>query len=268
MSTTQRGTSRDRDKPSDDRALTDRQQRFVDEYLIDLNATKAAERAGYSAKTAQEQSSRLLSKPHVQAAIAEAKARRAARVEIDQDRIVRELWNVLTADANGLIEYRRTCCRYCYGEGFRFQRTAGEMERAKVEHRAFVLKAKQDGIKLTVEEQTFDHQGGIGFDPRKEPVEECPECFGEGEGDVFVKDTRNLSPELRSLYAGVKRTKEGIEVKMHDKQGFVQLLMRHAGMLNDKLKLQGDPENPLKLLLQQVQGSALKPTAQPGDDDE
>ena len=41
--------------------LTPRQARFVDEYLIDLNATQAAIRAGYSAKTAQPQSSRLLS---------------------------------------------------------------------------------------------------------------------------------------------------------------------------------------------------------------
>ncbi|AEZ50846.1 terminase small subunit [Burkholderia phage DC1] len=265
MSTDQKATSQSRHGAAE---ITPKQQAFVDEYLIDLNATKAAIRAGYSPKTAQEQSSRLLSKPHVQAAIAEAKARRAERTEIDQDRIVRELWNVLTADANGLIEYRRTCCRYCYGKDHRFQRTAGEMERAKIEHRAFVLKCKQEGVKLTVAEQTFDEQGGIGYDPRKPPVDDCPECFGEGYGDVFVKDTRNLSPELRSLYAGVKRTKEGIEVKMHDKQGFVQLLMRHAGMLNDKLKLQGDPENPIALLLKQVQGSALKPTAQPDDDEE
>ena len=268
MSTSNPKNSPTRDRSRANEQLTDRQQRFVDEYLIDLHATKAAERAGYSPKTAQEQSSRLLSKPHVQAPITEAKARRAARVEIDQDRVVLELMNIVFADANGLVEYRRTCCRHCYGKDHRYQRTAGEMERAKVEHRAFVLKCKQEGVKLTVAEQSFDEQGGIGFDPRKAPVDECPECFGEGWGDVFVKDTRNLPPELRSLYSGVKRTKEGIEVKMHDKQGFAQLLMRHAGMLNDKLKLQGDKENPLTLLLAQMQGSALKPTANPSDDEE
>ncbi|CAB3972282.1 terminase small subunit [Burkholderia aenigmatica] len=250
------------------RPLQAKMQRFVDEYLVDLNATQAAIRAGYAERSAQEQASRLLARPDVANAVQEAKARRAARVEINQDRVVLELMNVVFADSNGLVEFRRTCCRYCYGKNYRFQRTAGEMERAKVEHRAFVIKSKQEGIKLTVAEQTFDEQGGIGYDPRKPPLEECPECFGEGFGDVFVKDTRNLPPELRSLYAGVKRTKEGIEVKTHDKQGFMQLLMRHAGMLNDKLKLQGDAENPLKLLLMQMQGSALKPTATPGDDDD
>ena len=93
----------------------------------------------------------------------------------------------------------------------------------------------------------FDEQGGIGYDPRKEPSLECPECFGEGTGEVFLQDTRTLSPEARSLYAGVKRTKEGIEVMMHSKQNATQLLMRHLGMLNDKVKLQGDPENPVEV---------------------
>ena len=56
--------------------LTPRQARFVDEYLIDLNATQAAIRAGYSAKTAQPQSSRLLSKVIVRAAIVDGKTER------------------------------------------------------------------------------------------------------------------------------------------------------------------------------------------------
>lgn len=245
--------------------LTPKQEEFVQQYLIDLNGTQAAIRAGYSPKTAQEQASRLLSNSLVQAAVAKAKEKRVQRLEIDQDRVVLELWNVLTADANGLVEYRRTCCRYCYGKDHRYQFTAGEMERAKLEHRAEVLKAKAEGIELSPQEQVFDEMGGIGFDPRKPPLEECPECFGEGHGEVFVKDTRALTPELRSLYAGVKRTKDGLEVKMHDKKGMGELLMRHLGMLNDKMKLQGDPENPLTLLLRQVQGSALKPAEDPSD---
>ena len=56
--------------------LTPRQQRFVDEYLIDLNATQAAIRAGYSPKTAQSQSSRLLSNVMVRAAIIDGMAER------------------------------------------------------------------------------------------------------------------------------------------------------------------------------------------------
>ncbi|KGS94937.1 terminase small subunit [Burkholderia pseudomallei MSHR7498] len=221
--------------------LTAKQQRFVDEYLVDLNASAAARRAGYSEKTARVIADENLTKPDIQAAIASAMKARSARTQIDQDRIVRELWHVLTADANGLVEYRRTCCRYCYGAGHRYQFTAGEMEIARREHAAFVLKAQQDETELPAELLIFNERGGIGFDPRKPPVDDCPECFGEGEGEVFVKDTRDLSPELRSLYAGVKRTKEGLEVKMHDKTAALTLAMRHLGMLNDKLELSKKP---------------------------
>jgi phage terminase small subunit len=47
--------------------------------------------------------------------------------------------------------------------------------------------------------------------------------------------------------------------KITDKKGSLELLMRHMGMLNDKLKLQGDAANPLVLLMQQLRGSAIKP---------
>lgn len=52
--------------------LTDKQQRLVDEYLIDLNATQAAIRAGYSEKTAKEIGSENLTKPNIAKAIEEA----------------------------------------------------------------------------------------------------------------------------------------------------------------------------------------------------
>lgn len=71
--------------------MTPKQQRFIDEYLIDLNATQAAIRAGYSAKTAQEQSSRLLSNVMVAAEISKRQEKLADKYEVTQDRIVREL---------------------------------------------------------------------------------------------------------------------------------------------------------------------------------
>ncbi len=71
--------------------LTDKQRRFVDEYLIDLNGTQAAIRAGYSAKTANEQASRMLANVSIQQAISEAMAERSKRTGVNQDRIVLEL---------------------------------------------------------------------------------------------------------------------------------------------------------------------------------
>ena len=57
--------------------LTRKQQRFVDEYLIDLSATQAAKRAGYSPRTARQQASRLLSNVNIQAAPPHAQVRRS-----------------------------------------------------------------------------------------------------------------------------------------------------------------------------------------------
>jgi phage terminase small subunit len=72
--------------------VTPRQQRFVAEYLIDLNATQAAIRAGYArGKSAEVQGVRLLGNARVSAAIAEAQAARSKRTAITADRVVAEL---------------------------------------------------------------------------------------------------------------------------------------------------------------------------------
>ena len=72
------------------RKLTPKQERFVQEYLIDLNATQAAIRAGYSAKTAEQQGYQLLQKPSVQAAIAARQKEREQRTAVNQQITVEE----------------------------------------------------------------------------------------------------------------------------------------------------------------------------------
>lgn len=71
--------------------ITVKQQRFVEEYLVDLNATQAALRAGYSPHTAKEQAARLLSKANVAAEIEKAIQARSERTRITADRVVWEL---------------------------------------------------------------------------------------------------------------------------------------------------------------------------------
>lgn len=70
--------------------MTPKQQRFVDEYLIDLNATQAAVRAGYSAKTAYSMGQENLSKPEIAHAIANARAAQSERTKIDADYVLRQ----------------------------------------------------------------------------------------------------------------------------------------------------------------------------------
>ena len=72
-------------------ALNERQKLFVAEYLKDLNATQAAIRAGYSAKTAYAIAEKLLRKAEIKQAIQEAMKARSDRTEITQDRVLQEL---------------------------------------------------------------------------------------------------------------------------------------------------------------------------------
>ena len=83
-------------------ALTPKQQRFVAEYLIDLNATQAATRAGYSSKTANEQGARLLANVSVRSALAEAMKARENRTHITQDRVLQELARIAFFDLRKL----------------------------------------------------------------------------------------------------------------------------------------------------------------------
>ncbi len=71
--------------------LTAKQKRFIEEYLIDLNATQAAIRAGYSPHTAKEIGYENLAKPHIRARVEKALAERSRRTGINQDRVIREL---------------------------------------------------------------------------------------------------------------------------------------------------------------------------------
>ena len=71
--------------------LTPKQQRFVDEYLIDLNATQGAIRAGYSPKTAEQQGFQLLKKTSVSEAIEQAQKERQKRTLVTQDDVIRGL---------------------------------------------------------------------------------------------------------------------------------------------------------------------------------
>lgn len=71
--------------------LTDKQKLFVDEYLIDLNATQAAIRAGYSEKTAKDIACENLAKPNIADAIAKAQQERSSRTLISADEVIKGL---------------------------------------------------------------------------------------------------------------------------------------------------------------------------------
>ncbi len=84
--------------------LNAKQQQFVNEYLIDLNATQAAIRAGYSKKNAHVIASRLLSNIKVAQALSAAKADRSDRTKIDADWVLMQLHQVWEADVSDIVD--------------------------------------------------------------------------------------------------------------------------------------------------------------------
>ena len=85
------------------RKITPKQQVFVDEYLLDLNATQACIRAGYSVKSADKIGSELLGKTRVADAVGKALAERSKRTGINQDRVIQELAKIALVNVTDVI---------------------------------------------------------------------------------------------------------------------------------------------------------------------
>lgn len=85
--------------------LTEKQKRFVEEYLIDLNATQAAIRAGYSGNTAKEIGYENLTKPHIATEIEKAMEERSERTKISADRVLDEIAHSAFDDISNYLSF-------------------------------------------------------------------------------------------------------------------------------------------------------------------
>lgn len=188
------------ESPRKSKPLPPRRAAFVREYLVDLNGTQAAIRAGYAPKSAGQTADDLLRIPQVAAEVAEAMAKRAVRTEITQDRVIKEVARIAFLDIRKLFDANGA------------------------------MKPIHD-----IDDETAAALASI-------------ECLEVGEEGVAVGVLKKL--------------------KLTDKKGALELLMRHMGMLNDKLKVGGDAENPLTLLIKQIQGSAMPVVANPPKDED
>lgn len=234
-----------------EKPLNAQQRAFVDFLLADpkRNATEAytrvyasSGRAGAAASAA-----RLMSDPRVQALIDAKDEEIAKGSKLTRELLAQHLHQLVTADPRGLMEFYRGACRYCHGHQHRYQSTPAELERAldnyKRNNEAAVLK-RIPGVQHDPMCLKFDYMGGVGFNPHNAPHPECPECFGHGEGYSYVKDTRTLTPEQARLYAGLKVTKEGLEIKTRSQDKMLELAMRANGMLTERAVEGDDGEAP------------------------
>lgn len=233
--------------------LSEKRRLFVAEYLVDRNVTRAYMRTypGCAAPSARVQGHKLMGIPAIAGAVAAGMAALRRTAECSAEEVVSRLCKMATADERELMEMRIGCCRFCWGHGSRYQFTAAEMEKAEKDHAAMVERDEASGV--------FDPRGGAGFNANNPPNEECPECFGDGKARAMFKDTRGLSEGAAMLFAGIKTTKDGIEVKTHSRADALVQLGRHFGLFNDKLiaKVTVDASDELRQFLEARGGSRL-----------
>lgn len=212
--------------------------RFVEEYAKDRNGTQAAIRAGYAAASAHSQASALLSDPKVQEMVEAEMARVTQEARVEAADILREYLAIATADASKIMYVRRVNCRYCWGAGHNYQwRPREYAEACDSEMKAAYLEERPADLP--------DCSGGFGYQGNAEPNPACPECNGEGHEDIFFQDTEGLTGPERKLIAGIKRTRDGLEVKLRDQDGALKILAQYAGLLIERKELTGKDGRPL-----------------------
>jgi phage terminase small subunit len=220
--------------------LTPKQEMFVKEYLIDLNATQAAIRAGYSKKNADKIGPELIGKTRIQAALQKEMDKRAERTEIKADDVLKYWHDIATADPSELIHVRRICCRHCHGIDHEYQ------WRDEKEYQQAVRMANQQAKESEKPPRIPSDAGGYGYYKLREPNPQCPYCWGEGHMEVHAADTRTLSPKAKLLYAGVKQTRDGFEIKMRDQDKAMENVAKHLGMFVEKHEHTGKDGGPIQ----------------------
>lgn len=174
--------------------LTKKQKRFCDEYLVDLNATRAYKAAGYSVRSdnaAAVNGHKLLRNTKIDSYLKQKMREREKRTEITQDRVLRELARIGFAN---VTDY------------------ANVVEETVEEERPVF---NDDG-------EVVDHITVVRNIKR-----------------VDIEPTTDLDADRRAALSEIKETKQGIEIKLHDKVKALELLGRHLGMFTDNVNLTG-----------------------------
>lgn len=205
-------------------------QLFIEEYLIDLNAKQSAIRAGYTPSDADNRGPILLHHPQIAPIIQARIEQRIEAIRMTRERVLDAFADIAEADANELSEHRRVCCRFCHGAydqktGARSkQLTPSEWVRRREvwdDRRADGKHEKKRDIGV------FKEEAGDWYDKRMPINPECNECFGDGIGEVVLKDTRTISRRARMSYQGVKEGKDGIEIKSMGRGEALGVLAKH-----------------------------------------
>lgn len=229
-----------------DKGLTPKQDAFVLAYLETSNASESYRRA-YDVSNMKEttiwrRAFDVLRVSKVAAQLENLREQAANKAVLSRADVINLITEIATADASAFSEIQIRCCRHCWGIGHRYQ-WASEVEyafrcaeisdqNARAEKRHSALQALSNKAVPMDDPASFpSDEGGYGFQVRREPNPECPACLGEGHEVVHFKDTRKLKGAAKRLFAGVKKTKDGIEIKQRDQDRALEMLAKIHGVL-------------------------------------
>jgi len=201
------------------------------------------------------QASKLMASPRVRAVLDQASASAVQAVVFDRVDVLRHLVEIAEADPSKVSHVRRICCRYCHGITHKYQwrdeeeywqAVAAVMDRnarRELEHGKRLRRDPE--AERDPDEEVPSADGGFGWRRPAKPHPDCPRCFGEGEEDIFFADMSTLTGPERRLIAAVKRTKDGLEVKMRDQDGAINTIAQILKMLVNKSEVSGPDGGPI-----------------------
>ena len=168
--------------------------------------------------------------PIIDARLAELGENMAEETEFTIARAMQTYLDIFEADPNELIGLRVGCCRHCYGDGHGYQWREHEYLAATT------LAEKAD-------KELPDIAGGFDYDHTLPPLEDCPECRGEGISRIIPQDSRKLSPGGKILFQGVKHTKDGPQIIFADKNKALESAAKIVGAFVERVKVEGVTAN-------------------------
>ncbi len=214
--------------------LNAREQKFVAEYLVDFNQTRAAHAAGWSERFSSMQGSWLVRQPHIMAEIQRQLVSNRKKLQLSREDLMQFWYDLAYADPRELIPVMVRCCRHCWGEEHDYQFTAIELRELYRQHRA--------KHKASRNPPNMDTRGGEGFDQKRLPFSiangqdhDCPQCYGLGVQIAEPLDLTKLSRGANLLIQGIKIGRYGeVEVKFADRGQAVQKLAEYLGYIKPR----------------------------------
>lgn len=173
---------------------------------------------------------KLNRKPRIALRISQIQGEASKALDVSREWLLRWWFYRMIYDPAEITAWAIGCCRYCHGDGHLYQ------------WREHEYLAALDEAERTPGAPLPDVGGGFGFNATRPPVDDCPNCHGRGIGRTDIADTTGLSPMARAAFEGVKETRNGIEIKMADKDKAAENFAKLSGydvvqvrMMADKL---------------------------------